>query len=176
MVKKIKVIHYVNNKDLVTAICLWQQNCKKADKAKRERPRPNEYIGKCILLICNGLASKHNFARFSYRDEFVSDGIEACCKAIKNFDITKTEKAFVYLTMVAFRAFQRRIIDERKQHAIKHKNFQHRNMIADLDGQIHENIDNEYSSRIIDEFETKHLLGKTPKPVKKGKVNFKGQK
>jgi hypothetical protein len=65
--------------------------------------------------------------------------------------------------MVAFRAFQRRIIDERKQHAIKHKNFQFRNMIADLDGQIHENVDNEYSSRIINEYETKHM---NPKPVK----------
>lgn len=174
MIKKKKPVNYINNDDLVKAILDWQFKCRDADQIGKEWPRQSDYIGRCIMQICNGLASRYNFANYSYRDEFVDDGIEACVNAIKSFNIEKTNKAFVYLTMVAFRAFQRRIIFERKQNAVKHKNFQHNFTLAALDGRLVDSgmQPNEYSNRVIDEYETKHMQPKAPVAKKKPKLTL----
>jgi len=165
-----KKAHYVDGAALTAALVDWKKACKKADQEGVIRPRPSEFIGACVIKICTELAGRYNFAQYSYRDEFISDGIEACINAIKNFNPAKG-KAFDYLTMVAFRANQRRILIERKQSYIKHKNYVHRYTMANIDGQIHEGgIDNEYTSKVIDDYEAKHILTKTEKKPKMGGI------
>lgn len=93
----------------------------------------------------------------------VGDAIEHCCKAVLKFNYekmkaSKTNNIFNYFTMVAWRAFQFRIIEERKQNAIKHKHYQHTYRINELQGeQIADASNNEYSNKVIEEYEEKHL-------------------
>jgi hypothetical protein len=153
--------HYVNNTDLLNAIVGWQAACKVAIKEGRETPIIPDYVGKCIIEICTRLSFRYNFNKYTYRDEMVSDGIESCINAVKNFNIEKTDRAFSYMTMVAFRAFQRRILSERKQQYIKHKNYQHSFMAHNLEEDV---ADNEYNNKVISEYEEK-MLTKAKKPA-----------
>ena len=183
MVKK-KTVNYLNNDDMVKAIIEWQAACKIAKKNGTEEPRQSDYIGRCILLICNGLGSKGNFAGYSYRQEMVGDAIEWCTNAVKSFDPTrvgpktgKTNNAFNYLTMVAYHAMQRRINIERKQNATKHKNYQHQHFIEEAgvvrtinDMNSKDWSNNEVSNRTIAEFEEKYMNPAPKKKLKKAKA------
>ena len=175
LVKK-KVINYINNADLVVSIVEWQNSCEGLDK--KDWPILPDYIGRAILLIANKLGTRGNFSGYSYRDEMISDAIESCLKAVKNFDATlvgpktgKINNAFNYLSMVAFRAMQRRIIVEGAANATKHKNFLHHHILDGLDAS-----DTEVSNRIIAEFEEKHLQKKLTKEPKIGKLKVPKKK
>ncbi len=112
----------------------------------------SEYIGNCILLICNGLAKKSNFCGYSFIDEMISDGIENCIMALNSFDVNNPKKnPFWYFSKVAYWAFVRRIQTEKRQQYIKHKNIQS----YYLAGRVEEIEDNELSDKVISEFEEK---------------------
>lgn len=115
------------------------------------------------MKICHGLSTRYNFVNYSYRDLFVSEAQERCIMAIKTFNLEKSDKAFTYLTYVAFHAMQKVINDEKKYNYTKHKYFQSQyTMSEDMANQEL----NEVSDRIIDEFETK-AAAKTTKPLTK---------
>lgn len=165
--------HYVNGKDLYLAMVAYKE---KVDKAKQDgKPLPiiPDYVGVCFMLICNKLATKPNFMGYSYRDEMVADGIENCVAAAHSFDPAKSNNPFAYFTQIAWNAFIRRITKEKKQAYIKHKNFEHTNLLDDL---LEENYvagtktHNEYSDDIIRNFEDK--LVKTQKKNKLGVEKF----
>jgi hypothetical protein len=173
---KKKAINYINNGDLVLSIVEWQKSCEGLDKD--DWPILPDYIGKAILMIAGKLGSRGNFSGYSYRDEMVSDAIESCLKAVKNFDAAlvgpktgKINNAFNYLSMVAFRAMQRRIIVEKAANATKHKNFLHHHILDGLDAS-----DTEVSNRIIAEFEEKHLQKKLTKEPRIGKLKIPKKK
>lgn len=93
MVKEVKVKldkkqaeHYVNNKEFSLAVVEYVRSAKAAKKAGTEVPRISNYIGSCLMKICEGLSHKPNFAGYSYRDEMVMDATENCVKNITNFD------------------------------------------------------------------------------------------
>ena len=125
------------------------------------------------MLICNKLATKPNFIGYSYKDEMIADAIENCVAAAHSFDPDKSNNPFAYFTQIAWNAFIRRIAKEKKQAYIKHKNFEHSNLLDDL---LEENysggtkIHNEYSNDIIKNFENK--LVKTQKKSKLGVEKF----
>lgn len=163
-----KTRHYINNVDLTAAILKYQEQFNENKKKGLGAPQASDYIGKAILMLCEKLTTRWNFAQYSYKSEMKSDAIEDCVNALKSFNLEKAKSnAFNYLSMVAFRACQRRIITERKQNAIKHKNYQHNFHLGELEGSQNatNNSNNEYSNKVIDEFETKHLT-KPVKPVK----------
>lgn len=87
-------------------------------------PRPNNYIGRCIMKICNGLSLDWHFREYSqhWKEDMVCDAVENCCAAIDNFNPEKSNNAFGYFTQIAYNAFLRRIDKERKQQYVKHKN------------------------------------------------------
>jgi len=116
--------HYVNNADLYAALKAHRKAVKRAEKDGLDHPILPRYVGECIVLICNKLSTRYNFAGYSYREEMVGDGIENCVQAAKNFDPTKSEYPFTYFTVVAFNAFVRRIGKEKKQQYVKHKNVE----------------------------------------------------
>jgi DNA-directed RNA polymerase specialized sigma24 family protein len=112
---------YVDNEKLYQA--LIEYNKHKLVCANIKVP---EYVGKCILLINQQLASRGNFSNYSYREEMVSDGIENCLAAVDNFDTEKYSKPFAYFTQIAWFAFLRRIDKEKKQNYLKYKNYKKR--------------------------------------------------
>ncbi len=118
--------HYVNNREFSYSVVDYVKAAKAAAEAGIERPVVTDYIATCFMKICEGLSHKPNFVRYTYRDEMVMDGVENCLKAIHNYNIdaaTRTGKpnAFAYFTQIAYFAFIRRIVKEKKQTDIKFK-------------------------------------------------------
>jgi hypothetical protein len=118
--------HYVNNREFSYSVVDYVKEANTADEAGITRPVVTDYIATCFMKICEGLSHKPNFVRYTYRDEMVMDGVENCLKAIHNYNIdaaTRTGKpnAFAYFTQIAYFAFIRRIVKEKKQADIKFK-------------------------------------------------------
>lgn len=164
MVKK----HYVNNKDFFDAVVTYKELLKEKPDA-----RVPQYIGECIMKICGRLSTNRNFIGYSYRDEMISDGIENCISAVNLFNPERTNNPFAYFTQIAWNAFIRRILKEKKQQYIKHKNMQNTlNIIdsmsyGDSGGQIHVR-NNDISNSIIGSFENSKLT----KLKKKDKIGI----
>ena len=68
--------HYIDNKTFFEAIKKYRDSIKQAEVDGKPKPIIPNYIGKCILMIANRLATKPNFINYSYKDEMISDGIE----------------------------------------------------------------------------------------------------
>lgn len=110
-----KKVNYVNNVEFTKKISEFAK-AKADDETMTLRIHPNgDYIGHCIMEICTNLAKLANFCNYTYKDEMISDAIENCVKACKNFDPEKSSNAFGYFTQIASWAFIRRIQKEKKQ-------------------------------------------------------------
>lgn len=110
---------YINNKEFYNRYCVWKTEYRKAIFENRTTPIITEELGEAVILICSNLARKSNFSSYSYRDEMIDDGIEACIKAIPKFDETNYANIFAYFTSIAFNAFVKRIKIEKKHQKIK---------------------------------------------------------
>jgi len=110
--------YYVNNKLLYEALVQY-----KLDRQQVDDLRVPEYIGECILLITQKLASRGNFHNYSYKDEMISDGIENCLSAVDNYNPEKFSNPFGYFSRIAWYAFIRRIDREKRQNYLKYKNY-----------------------------------------------------
>src|SRR5437764_781068 len=117
-----KKVNYIKKEELLKVVLDYQVLVKQTTLEGKSIPSQPNLFGKFILDLCNRLSTRYNFNGYSYKDMMVDDAILTCCKAITKFDPTKTDNIFNYFTTIAWRAFQLRIIEERKQTAIKHKN------------------------------------------------------
>ncbi len=125
--------HYVNNRQFSYAVVDYVTEANNAKGKGDKNPVVPDYIAICFMKICEGLSHKPNFVRYTYRDEMVMDGVENCLKAIYNYRIdasTRTGKpnAFSYFTQIAYFAFIRRIVKEKKQADIKFKFMEQANI------------------------------------------------
>ena len=158
--------HYVNNKDFYEAIVAYKTKLKENQNARV----PN-YIGECILAICNKLSTKPNFIGYSFRDEMIADAIENCIASVDGFDPEKSSNPFAYFTQIAWNAFIRRISKEKKQQYIKHKNMINGMILAELDDETFATIagaksaSHQITNNIIDDFEKKLTKPKKPSIV-----------
>lgn len=155
--------HYIDNKTFYEAIKKYRESVLIAVRENKTKPRVPNYIGECILLIANRLATKPNFINYSYKDEMVADGIENCMMYIDNFDPEKSDNPFAYFTQIIYFAFLRRIQKEKKHLYIKHQVLKN-SLISDelfnmqdgddFDGSTVENfVDNEKMNDFIKSFE-----------------------
>lgn len=167
--------HYIDNKTFYEAIKKYRESIKVAEETSTPKPRVPNYIGECILLIANRLATKPNFVNYSYKDEMIADGIENCIMYIDNFDPEKSTNPFAYFTQIIYFAFLRRIQKEKKHLYIKHQVFKN-SMVSDemfymqdgddFDGQgMDTRVDNEKMNDFIKSFE--EGLEKKRKPSQK---------
>lgn len=124
--------HYVDNKKLYTVIIQYKADVKQAEIEERQKPQIPNYVGECILLIAQRLATKPNFINYSYREEMISDGIENCISYFDNFDPSKSDNPFAYFTQIIYYAFLRRIQKEKKQVYIKHKTAENSMLFDEL--------------------------------------------
>ncbi len=125
--------HYVNNRQFSYAVVDYVTEANDAKVKGKKNPVVTDYIAICFMKICEGLSHKPNFVRYTYRDEMFMDGVENCLKAIYNYRIdaaTRTGKpnAFSYFTQIAYFAFIRRIVKEKKQADIKFKFMEQANI------------------------------------------------
>jgi DNA-directed RNA polymerase specialized sigma24 family protein len=162
--------NYVNNKDLLAALIAYRESVAEAEEGGENKPQVPDYIGKCIMLIAQRLATRPNFSGYMYKDEMVSDGIENCLQYIHNFDPEKSQNPFAYFTQIIWYAFLRRISKEKKQMYIKFKASQrqmHDNEVFDSAGEfVTGNILPDYINEFIDDFENKNKLAKEKNKAK----------
>jgi hypothetical protein len=167
--------HYIDNKTFYEAIKQYRISIKQAELDGKPKPIIPNYIGSCILMIANRLATKPNFINYSYKDEMISDGIENCIMYIDNFDPDKSTNPFAYFTQIIYFAFLRRIQKEKKHLYIKHQVFRN-SAISDELYDIQEGddfgngpVNNMMDTEKIDDFVKAFELGleKKRKPAQK---------
>ena len=83
----------------------------------------------------------------------IPDAMCDCVTAVNNFDPDKTNNPFVYFTEVAWNAFIRRIDKEKKQNAIKHKNYLNSVFNDMIDVDINHIKSDDISLQIVDSYE-----------------------
>lgn len=168
--------NYVDNKKFLKVLVDYKKDVKSAEKSGSPKPPIPEYIGECLLLIANRLATRPNFINYTYKDEFVGDAMENCFTYLLNFNPKKSKNPFAYFTQIIYFAFLRRIRREKMQLYIKHKTLVNcyfddtlttklRHDNQDI-GSEFLNTDNPKLDALIELFETKKE--KIPKKIVKG--------
>jgi hypothetical protein len=142
--------HYIDNKKFLEAMREYITEYRLAKANNEELPRVTEYIGSCFLLIAERLSMRHNFARYTFRDEMVSDAVENCLMYIYNFDPDVSNNPFGYFTLIAFRAFVRRIKKENRQVEIKNKYIMSLDVDEFLNSLSQNHDDTEYKNTVLE--------------------------
>lgn len=151
--KRDKTRDYINNEDLYAEMVKYKQLCLQAEREGKPRPVASDYIGRAIMSISEKLASKFNFASYSYRDEMVLDGIENVVRySLNNFDPLVTKNPFAYFTTAIYHAFLKRLAEEDKQNYLKYKNFQ---KLLGTEGDDGAEYSDEFFAEQIEKFESK---------------------
>ena len=134
---------------------------------------PRLLLNEC-LQIANRLATKPNFANYTFKDDMISDGIENCVSYIHNFDPEKSNNPFAYFTQIIYYAFLRRIQKEKKQLYIKHKSLEQSVLFNSLvegdDMGIGNNVEigSDYMNDFVKNFEAKEVKTKEKRKQAKG--------
>lgn len=167
--------HYVNNKDLLTAILQYKKDAREAKREKNPPPRMPEYVGACLMLIAENLSHKPNFSNYTFREEMIGDAIENCCMYFDNFDPKKSKNPFAYFTQIIYYAFLRRIHREKKQLYTKYKLTEQLGVLGegDTDGEDGESRPQFEMYDNLSEFIENYENAKAPKKKKpKGLEQF----
>ena len=120
--------HYVNNKEFTQCVTDWCREVREARAREEEAPQISPYIADSILRMAEGLSHKSNFIGYPFREDMVMDAVENMVKVLNKatFDPSAstrggTPNAFGYFTQIAYYAFVRRIVKEKKEYQTKLK-------------------------------------------------------
>lgn len=169
--------HYVDNNKFYEALCERKRHI---DAGEPVPKRIEDYIGECIMLIAENVGKRHNFARYSWRDEMVGDAIVQCTRAIDKFDVEKYQNPLAYFTQCTVYAFLGRMEREQNQVYTKYKSMIEAATFGKLDSADDEDsahiLDNldvsmEYMIDFIEGYEEKQQKKKQKKNTDKGKGN-----
>lgn len=107
-------------------------------------------IGKAIMNISYRRCYSPRFVNYApnWKEEMISDAIETCVKYAHNFDPTKYDNPFAYITQLVTNAIFQRIKKEHKQQYIKLKLFDEAHGFA---GDVDENNVNIEDMEVLDE-------------------------
>jgi hypothetical protein len=159
--------HYVDNEVFLKEMTEYRNAVHDAQQNKLERPRVPNYIGTCLFKIATHLSRRPNFARYTFREDMISDGVENCLLYIDNFDPEKSKNPFAYFTQIIYFAFLRRIQKEKKHMYVKYKSMENEvinalientgegeDMIgSQLNGSMHDSYAEEFIRDFIESFE-----------------------
>jgi hypothetical protein len=125
--KKASDADYVSNQELYDALVEYKKKVSDAENAGRKKPKLPDFIGECILKIASRLSYRPNFANYPYREEMVSDAVLNCITYIDNFDPSKSNSPFGYLTQVCWFSFVRIINKEKREKYTQYKFAEQKN-------------------------------------------------
>lgn len=113
-------------------------------------PPLSDKIGKAIMQIANRRCYSPRFVNYApnWKEEMISDAIETCVRYAHNFDPTKYDNPFAYLTQLVTNAVFQRIKKEHKQQYIKLKLFDNSHGFV---GELDENNVNIEDMDLLDE-------------------------
>lgn len=109
----------------------------------------DDFIGDCILKICQNLIRKKGFIEYSqtHSEDMIGDAIENCILYISSFDPRKSSEPFSYFTQVATWAFVRRIEKEKREIYFKLRSLH--NMDGLIDSSFQAEHDDTYDGKIM---------------------------
>ena len=109
----------------------------------------DDYIGECILKICQNLIRKKGFIEYSqtHSEDMIGDAIENCILYISSFDPRRSKEPFSYFTQVANWAFIRRIEKEKREIYFKLRTLH--NMDGLMDNSHQEDHDNNHDGKLM---------------------------
>ena len=145
---KPKKAHYVDNKQLYAVMVEYKKAVNDSEQSGDMKPQIPNYVGRCLLQIANRLATKPNFANYTFKDDMISDGIENCLQYMYNFNPDKSKNPFAYFTQIIYYAFIRRIQKEKKQSLIKNKLISNVGVEQMMDQMIGDEA--QYQSQMLD--------------------------
>lgn len=151
--------NYINNQDFLISLI---ERKKRINENHRKLKLPiSDYIGECIMQICERLGKSSRFNGYSFLDEMVGDALEKCVAGVDGFDPERIAERsgkinpFAYFTQIAWNAFLNRIEIEKKQHAIKHNNA-----VTNIPEFLIDESTAEATNYIIREYEEKQRIKK----------------
>lgn len=130
--KKNQSNHYVDNEEFLRVLVKYQKDVRRAKRNKEDKPPIPNYIGECFMKIAEHSSYRHNFVKYSWRDEMIADGIENCLMYFENFDPKKSKNPFAYFSQIIYYAFIRRITKEKKQQYVKYKSLENSRIFDDM--------------------------------------------
>lgn len=162
-IKKKRKRNYINNPDFHAALKEYKVACDKADSEQVIRPVIPNYIGECILLLSQRIATRKNFSRYPFLEDMIMDAVEICFKYIDRFNPDRYDNPHAYFSRVVWNVFLQRIDKEKKQLYIKFKSSQQAigaGGVCEADYMNEVDVyttsyDFEYMNRFIEEYERK---------------------
>ena len=98
--------YYVNPSELAEEIKKFQSS---------DTEQMSDKLGNMLIKIATGYASRPNFNRYSYREDFVSDAILRMIQQIDKIDLNHPKcNPFSYLTMICYHVYITKITKEKK--------------------------------------------------------------
>lgn len=132
-------VYYVDKVALYDAYVEWYKHCDAAKDQGLDRPDPPKYISESIIKICQGLASRYNFANYPFREEMVGDAIENIYRYIDRYDLNHPKKnPFGYFSITAYWAMVRRIKLEKEEAGAKYHVLINSGILDTLNTQDHD--------------------------------------
>lgn len=161
-----KTAMYVDNQHLLEHLTKRRKLVQEAIARGEEKPPLDNYLGKVILDVANKLSYRPNFINYSFKSCMISDAIENLVKAIDNFDPEKSKYPFAYMTTIAWQAFVRRILTEKRQQKIKRKIIETMPLDDLMSLQEHDEDGVEYRVKVIDYLRENNFLTEDGSEVK----------
>jgi hypothetical protein len=112
--KKRPTKNYINKEEFLSELVKYRKNIEEASLHGKPVPRMPDVLGKTFLVLCQRMATMHNFRNYTFIEDMVADGYENCVKVALSFDPEKSQNPFGYFSQVVWRAFLRRIKAEKK--------------------------------------------------------------
>jgi hypothetical protein len=146
--------NYINNKVFFQALVEYKNKVNDFNNGLlKTKPKIPEFIGQCIVLLAEKMATSGSFVNYTWRDEMVEDGIENCIRYIDNFNPEKSQNAFGYFSLIIHNAFLRRIATEKEQLYAKFKSFRTNFAAEELDHTIVRGLTPDYIDQYILDYE-----------------------
>lgn len=151
-------MNYINNQDFSEALRDYRATAIAVMDAGGEQPPIPKYIADCFMMIAKQYSTKYNFARYSFRDDMVSDAYVTCCEKVLKYDANLSPYAFSYFSRICFRVFIDMIWNEKRESYVKAKLFVSTPDSGDVDelGEGDLELSNDFIPYFdVDEFEKK---------------------
>lgn len=140
-------LNYVNNKQFTEALDKYARKQRKSIEETNERIQMDNYLAESIMKMSRRLATTKRFSGYPFKEEMIQNGILAAVKYCHNFDGSRFDNGFAYVTQILFSHFIITIKNEKKIYETKLKMVQ--NFASEIDEEMIEENQMESLSKMI---------------------------
>ena len=143
--------NYVNNKQFTKALDEYARRQRKyIEENDGERMQMPDYVAECIIKMSHRLCTTPRFSGYPFKDEMIQNGILAAVKYAHNFDGSRFDNGFAYVTSILFSHMIITIKKEKKMYETKMQLIQQMAEEVDLD-MLEESHRNSFVKEIADQ-------------------------